>query len=556
MQHVKLAIGKGVPIVPGDTASAERGVESLNLLDPHGFSVGEDGWIPKVAQVKSGALYADNALSDGRQLLAAAMGNVIETIKLTAVGATWDARYWLESRLQQFAQAARDFHTTFHQIEPVYLVWHAPGAPGEQYALVYNIDIAPSGDPWTNVNELTITVEREPAWRPIAPGENPAKWTRYANGQAFNTSNCALLDGTDHAVYATIQNRREWNATRTAELSRNYVDIPASKIPGDAPALVYLALEAPDDIYSPEWWVSRWSKRTSFPERSGGTQSVYNMLNAGDALPGTGLSLEADTGGVAMGGTETPRRARIAFNTDNSYNSHRVSWRTGQIADIDLNSLRGRYAAFLRCRQVNGVFGGITMYLTVSGIAQTNYLQLPIVSPDVRESDGNTIGWGLTYMGEMTVPSQGRAVAGGDGRGLEVDYRAGLRIDLYARCIGGTEILYLTDLILVSLDEGTVQFGGASGSRQVLDNSGYSQHGSLDPFAGSFYFGVTNVWEYWNALPWTGQPITLAPRQDNRLFFLGRFPGGGPGTPPYSQVTSSYIVRGHLVPRWYGVRDV
>lgn len=165
-----LQIVKGIAKTPGDTISAETGLDVLDLLDPQGFAT--DAYEMKIPSLKSSAVYADSPLTDGRTLISGTLGNVTETIRATLNGSSIIQLAAMMSRLMGFKQACNDFWDTFGQIEPVYIKNQVSGEPGPRYALLYDIDVAVSDpiNPTDNIRDVTIVIEREYGWRGIAQG--------------------------------------------------------------------------------------------------------------------------------------------------------------------------------------------------------------------------------------------------------------------------------------------------------------------------------------------------------------------------------------------------
>jgi len=139
LNHQELFLVRGVGPTPGDTVSAEQPLTVVNLLDVEaGFSL--ENWSPNIPSLKSGGVWADSPITDGRTLIAGVNTNVIETIVVTLTGATIPDYASQFAKLQQVAQDARNFQDTFGQIEPVYIRWWANCAPGPPFALIYYIE--------------------------------------------------------------------------------------------------------------------------------------------------------------------------------------------------------------------------------------------------------------------------------------------------------------------------------------------------------------------------------------------------------------------------------
>lgn len=541
---IQLLIAKGIPKLP-DTNSAEAGVTTLNLLDAGGFSVVDGGWVPKYASLKDDGLYADTPLADGRTLVAAASDNVTETIKLTATAATFEARYWLQSRLANLAQDARRFHTNSAQIEPVYLVWWASGAPGAQYALIYNIEFAQSEEAFVgfNVNELTITVEREPFWRGLPPGANPKLWALEQAATAPTVGNAALHSGSDHLLTATFKNWAEWaNTGQTARLTQNWFAVPAASIPGDAPALVEMVITASGSPSSPPYdaaLLARWTKPMTLTKQDG--SSILNTLtfNAADATLRTGSAVQADTGAVRDGSGTYRRVAHTFAGSGTTYPL--------LIFQQESNFLRGACLVFARVR-TSAASTPVDLTLNINGSVVTSPARLNDAGGG---GTGNTTTWAIVYLGTVDFGKIKQQDVGIDGRGLYVT-NTGLDIVLNANRISGTGLLYVNDLIFIPISE-QAQFWNADFQHHVFyDNTGYLQHGAADD--NLTLITVSNEKIALN-VGTQGQPFTLVPGVDNHFFFL-LYASSTNQVSMAAQGDFTYTVRLNAVPRWTGARDV
>lgn len=553
--HQELFLVKGVQKAIGDTQSAEQGVTSINLMDTGaGFALNPaDGWQPNLPGLKAGGVWADSTVADGRLLVSGADGNVTETINLTIATGDSVTLFKALSKLHRFIADCREMWTTFSQIEPVFLQWWAFGAPGRQYALIYNIDIAveyPDVEQGA-IADVTLSIEREPYWRGLAPGANPKVWTFEFRKQSFTSSDLGLVTGTtDHLVYdATVHNETTW-ADNTAPTTNNYVDIAASLVPGDAEALVEMAVSATPTAASynvTDIYVSRCTKPLTYPDRID-SDTVYrrNTLNANDASPGTDTTLAADAGGAEGG------RAQITFATV-ATNAERLEWNSNQ--DVGYTNWAGRYAVFVRARQNGGSANQILMQLYRSGGVGVD--DIPVteqVYAELRAGAGATDAWPLSYLGEVTIPPQERVNVSPDGTGLAVNSNSAFAFYLYAERTTGAGVLYVSDLIFVPVDEQCALMRDsvriASSSRiAVCDNTGYFAHGDINPIA---LVNATSPGIVDRYIELRGQDITLKPGVTNRLYFLNSGEISGSAV---CDVDCTLTVRLNIIPRWRGVRD-
>lgn len=557
LQHKQLSIIRGVYAAPGDTNSVEPAIVTLNLMSNNtGIALKADGWSPNIPSLKDSGVWADSPISDGRKLISGVNSNVVETMQLTITGATFkDVTAWL-SALRNMMQDARDFWQANAQIDPVYLKWWASCGAGAQYALIYNMDMKPTyvQSP-TPTLDVTLTIERETFWRVIPPGANPKQWTYEARtGVVYDYTKAQIGNQSDQLlVTPQIQARSEFT-TSAAEtlLSNNAIVIPAASIPGDAPAL--LEIEG-----------NGTSTRTNFimgkKTRNIRQYTINNIVQntiftAPDGTLGTDATLANDTGAVKAMGAANAQRVAISFATA----TNALRWRALNSSVSSINSINrfiGRWQVFLRCRQSAGTTGDITMYLRYGSqvLLDTDGVKMNVVSPPVTTGGtGNSTDWGLVYMGVVDIPfavgkanvNSGYRTSSG-GQGLDPAQQS-FDFGLFALRSTGAGVLYLCDLILIPIDEGSIcieQADGTAGNGMLYDETGYGTHGLLDPYVSSGSYGDTQ-----SAVSFYGTGIQLTPNVENRIYVI-----------PYnsskqSRATDFTTFTADIIPRWQGIRGV
>lgn len=538
-----LELIKGIAKVPGDTNSAEQGLDSINLLDPLGFSC--DTYDIQLPNLKNSAVWADSSITDGRTLISGALGNVTETIRLELTAGTLVQMAAMLSKLVKFQQDCNDFWDTLTQIEPVYLKHQVEGEPGPRYALLYNIEINVESPitPGVANRTVTLSIEREFGWRGIAPGDNPKKWTiqNYFTGQTWDSADAALTTDGNHLLFQIINNRREWNTAQTAVISKNHVEIPAAAIPGDLEALCFISaiVTGASALSSQVMYIGR-SSKPDLLLNTGATRTPNYILNAADGTGGTDATNAADTGAprIASGGGGN-FRVNISFAT--ASDAQRVSWTGATQGYFDFSSNRGRFIALLRCRL--SAAGTVTMHLglTSGTTSLTNYPVTTFTEVGTGGT-GNTTAWGMAYLGEITLPpSEERVIAWTDGLGVLASNNANWSLGVYAARTSGTPTLYISDLILIPIDEAAIAIdNGQLVTGFGFDNTGYTLHGK--PGECAQIGGVLSA-----ALSGTG--ITLKPKVINRLYFIETGNGG------LAEIIPFIEVRINIVPRWSGLRD-
>lgn len=584
--HTELKIVKGVQIAPGDLESAESGYTVINLLSgsASGFALEpETGWDPALPESKSG-LWAENDFNDGRTLIASGVQNVTETIRVTL---TAPSLVVMSQYIIQFDRMAKDvvqyWETEGVQIQPVFLWWHATGAPGPQYALIYRMELSVSAPSLTDagviVRDCVIVLEREPYWRGIPPGANPVLWTLYTKnlhpGSGYDYERDLVLvdDGTYPPLHSlasqTVQNRAELNLADADYISNNRFTIPAASIPGDAPALVQLAVDVnrpggDTDNYS--LFVSHISDRDFAV--AGRSSRLYRFVSCYPVLRSTGVpawstvtvNVASDTGGVQgyssvaghTGNKATPHRAELTPTT------------TMQDAlvftsdELGMNVQRGRFAVFVRCRQNSGAFGDIEMQLRAT-YRGPRFLgvETPVVRAPLLAGTGDTSRYPVLYLGTIELPPDSDAymetggLQGGTGlNNAQATLSLVLRIKL-ANAFSAA-LLYVADLVFMPYDEAFVDIvpippdTATAYKNLTYDNTGYATRGK--PYAvgreDGGQSGFVNVAEV------SGADLMLEPGVDNTLWFLHR------NASNQSNVRGDMDVTLNIVPRWRYVRDV
>lgn len=547
-----LVVWKGLQPAPGDpepTESASKLV--LKALDnaSSGIDLSTDGFNPGMPPLKSGN-WDDSVTQDGRSVSGNTVENVTDTIRLSVSGTTWEQVYRNITLLNRFIADARRNTSTFYQIDPVYLEWWADGAPAPQYAKIANIEVDPKIDRKSNfIAELTIVVEREPAWRAIPPGANPGLYTKYsvgANpGADFDYADINII-GSPIASFAsgTVENRNSYSSSDYSEPSTvNWLDI--ENIPGDAPALTMISTEATqvEEFGAEQLFFWRSTKPLQLPTR-GGAGAVRGRpvtMNGSDAQYGTGVSRVNDaTYGVVGGDTGVAAVARYAASaTYCEWGRHT----TAPTYEIDLASMRGRYMVFARGRQVNGSVGAVQLQLSAY-TAGVSSLTLDAVNAVSVLTYLNT-----TYLGVIEFPLNSRAPMGVDGRGVLVTDSQTMIVRLSAT---GTTLSInydLVDLVFVGIDEDNVMINNASSRYNVLDGTGYVTHGDHgDALLANYVVDTGDQMEI------RGNSLTLIPGITNRVHLLSVYPADNT-FPSYHHAHASHVLRVWIVPRWYGPRD-
>jgi hypothetical protein len=569
LNHLQLMIVKGIGKTPTDNMSIENDPVNVNLLDGI-VSLAE--WSPNIPAVKNGGVWSDSPINDGRQLQVAASGNVIEKMSINITSTGYNSVMGALSSLNQMALDCRDFWQSKSQIDPVYLMWYVSCGAGPQYALLYNIEIAPEYlDSPTPAIRASITLEREPFWRGIPPGANPKLWTFYVNKVQPNTTNVDFVSQTNDLVYnAAVPNRFEWDTAYANPISKNYVDIPASLIPGDAPALMQLIVR--NRLWNGDSMYNIYAARSTTPitkkDRSGATVLQTNTLNAGDAIAPTNWTktLDATCGCIGNGSAVNKYVGANTVLATGTYPAFAAWDRIGTVRIIDPNLLTGTFAVFLRCKQLNGAAGDVQARVVVSEFYSSftgDYYNFPLRTGAIVDCDNR---FDMLYLGTITLPLAGDIGGGNDGRGLYTFLKTGgdgtfaIGFGVKQNNVATRSIEFL-DMVLLPIGEALVQMQGGKGAANaynVLDNTGYITHGENDPTARNWVQNATDL-NLDCAIEGRGPSLTLVPNVNNRLFFIQQRRDATTSetySSPQAASSNDMEVRVDIVPRWSGIRDV
>lgn len=572
LDHKQLMIVKGIGKTPTDNNSNEISPVVINLMSGEGFSLTQDGWTPNIAAVKSGGVWSDSPISNGRQLLAAPVANVIEKMVILIKDNSYLGAMKLLDSLNRMAQDCRDYWQTDSQYNPVYISWWAGCGVGSQFAQLFNIEIAPDFlDSPTPTIRVSLTLEREPFWRGIPPGANPRLWTLYKNGTPPNTTNVSLITQTDDLIYETnLKNRFEWDTAMSNPVSRNYIDIPPSLLNGDAPALVEMMVQATTDAVNTtsSIFVGRSTIPTSIKDRNGNVTPQSLVFNAADAVVSVNWAKTADAtcGCLGTASAVTKQIGRNAGLATGTYNTF-AQWRFfNSLNYVSFNLMSGTYAVFWRCKQLNGALGDIQARIRIFDNFTTflgGYNNLPLVAAAGATCENR---FDLMYMGTVSLPLAGGVTDSSDGRGINTPQKnvavptASIAVDVIQNNVASRSVDFL-DLIFLPINEGLINMlpvanGGGNFTWYAFDNTGYLSHGNPTSQ------GKTINWD--GSITTTeavmeirGKDLTLIPNVNNRLYFIyQRAPAAG-GTNFSAPDSSNDFanVRINIVPRWSSIRD-
>ena len=541
----------GLPKAIGDTNSAEKGPfgDGQYIIDllafGSGFQISAEDWIPQVAA-------STPQRAGSGDIVGYTQADIQETINILVTGATPQVVNTKMKKLMMFRRLVEDFWVGT-SIEPVYLEWKAAGSPGPQYALIKSFQTADntSAAEGSLTGEIVISLEREPYWRALPPGANPKLWTFEAAGLVpgvdYDYTDMQLYLATDDMINVTIQNATEMD-TNTTFVAKNYVDIPATNLPGDAPPLVSLWYSPTVGSPFNTFYIGHRAARTSTKNRDGYTYPELLDLSAGDAgvYPSTDTTIEADTGGLySLAYGATRQRIKVSFATL-ATNAPRVNW--GSLSGASsfkflAANTNGKFAVFARARQT-GAADSILLQLQYANDAAGYSIKNEQYPVPVLTGTGNTTAWPIVYLGTLTTPIDGAAaISALDGRGISaigatapVDTKY-ISVVLSAERLSGTGVLYIADVFLLPIDSG----GAYISLVKQIDQTGYLSHGKPGIFfAGHDERTVSAVTE-----------ISLVPGVNNRFYLFGYV-----GSTGLSAVSDEVDIGIDIIPRWAGRRDV
>lgn len=151
----------------------------INLLDSDfGFQLERNGWKPSTPRYAE--RWVERAFSEGRYLRRSEAQNVVEKITVNLSADSHDALSAKIRQLFDIANRARMYQTTDWYKTPVYLHAKLTDESHSRYALVRNLSVefgqslyAVPADPGNFIENIIITIEREPFWRDGIPGKLP-----------------------------------------------------------------------------------------------------------------------------------------------------------------------------------------------------------------------------------------------------------------------------------------------------------------------------------------------------------------------------------------------
>lgn len=207
-----------------------NGTDVIDLLgNESGWELEDPYWNPQIAQYKGGGSYVNSGLAEGQRLVHKEYDNVVETIPLSARGYNQDKAIQTIRRLLQMAKQASDYWVKPYEYDDVWIeVRPACNDCLTGYARVVKMSIPeltnPYGQPFFSsfneavMNGITLTIEREPLWRGLPPGEILGPMYNLLKNPDFELWNFGVSDSQPDSwsdletLQITGQNSRETTA--------------------------------------------------------------------------------------------------------------------------------------------------------------------------------------------------------------------------------------------------------------------------------------------------------------------------------------------------------
>ncbi|KAA3645340.1 MAG: hypothetical protein DWQ07_12800 [Chloroflexi bacterium] len=396
-----------------------------------------------------------------------------------------------------------------------------------------------NGAAWTNTNSTPSTTLLKTG-SITAAGKTyvPVSWNNNASDWATRLENGV----TAYWLRLRISAFTSWTTTPAVDqvvraANNNYIEIGQTQIPGDVKALamlrmVGLAVAPTDD--TPEF-IAMGLKTT-------GLANFESMINAVNENPANwSVGYGTDTASAADSRAAGNAHALCTFTTQQNI-LLRAQFIFSSSDEIDY---AGSYRVYLRCQQVGGNAGDVSVRLDYSSSNVTT-------TGEVIPLSGVEEGIELVDVGRYTLfPDIPR---GGEDSGVS---SVGMNFTLYASAVSATPNLEIFGIVLIPVDEWslvTTGFGGLNEELQVF-NAVQLDGGILREDVHRTRYFFTDPPFRRPAARWQirGELPVLKPKRQGRIYFVfGSYPSSG-----------SIIAAGHglglmaelmVAPRWKSLR--
>lgn len=177
----------------------------INLIGRNtGFLI--EDWTPSIAPLKSGGVYQQSVVAEGRQLVMTNYDNAIETFSIKVRSQNQDSVIRDSQELLRLLNKARSYWTVKFETQPVWLVARAPNETNTRYAIIHNYQQSGLDNPYSmpffacdpsTMDDITLVVERG-HWAAQIPGNPDCVEISSYSDAALKTTE-AVGAGTDDA---------------------------------------------------------------------------------------------------------------------------------------------------------------------------------------------------------------------------------------------------------------------------------------------------------------------------------------------------------------------
>jgi hypothetical protein len=213
------------------TLKITDGTTTVNLLDPDS-GILLDSWIPALPGWKSGGIYTNNQLAEGRILQDAHRDNITESMTLNVRNTSMDAVIRDSQNLRRLLEKAVQYWTTNWQNDPVWIEAKGKEESNTRYAVIVNYatpsDVNPYAQPFAAtrlspylMNGLALVLEHQP-WTGNEPGTGTA--VELSAVEAFDGRNLGNVDSAGVRDPTADDEVFVRNTRITANLTDIYID--------------------------------------------------------------------------------------------------------------------------------------------------------------------------------------------------------------------------------------------------------------------------------------------------------------------------------------------
>jgi hypothetical protein len=181
------------------------GTTRVNLFGKSGFRLVD--WRPAQPEYKDGGIWQTSPFSRGRQLVAADLSNITDTLTLAVTGASMDFVIQSTQELKRLLQKAVEYWTTRWQNQPVWIEARGDCETNTRYALIHSWKIPDEGNPYSKpfgggaikpvMDNFVLTLEHS-LWMANAPGTGTA--TPISAGNCWQWPSYLIFNGTTSVV--------------------------------------------------------------------------------------------------------------------------------------------------------------------------------------------------------------------------------------------------------------------------------------------------------------------------------------------------------------------